>query len=717
MNERIKRLEALAKERGRAGMPTHFARDLHSAALGEFRDLPHAKKLALSMAYAIKNQPVFAYEGDGIGGRVYYNRDERPTQYSPEFDWESEANQRIREMFPEFPDLREINLINGSGRGHITWRYDRILELGAIGLREKICEYLAAARDEEAREFYEGAIAMIDAMLVFNDKHIEEYERLGNYELAERMRRVPRYPAKGFRDAVQAYFMQHIVVMRENPFGGNSPGRLDYFLWPYLEADLKSGAITREEAKEVISELFLRIDERIHNSDGWGETIVVGGTRPDGTSAVNELTFIMVEALMELNITHPLLYVRIPKERPKELIDLCVKYIIDGSNRAQILYDPAIMDALVGIGVPPSDAANFYCGGCMEVGIQGANSDFLYIGWVNTAKMLELMITGGICLLTGKQYPCFKYGGLTAYKDFESFYLDFIKEAKRLIHISMKEQDIYTEYAAKNRPSYLLSSMMCDCLERGRNMHAGGVRYHDYGATPIALPNTADSLFAIKKAVFELKLCTAEELISALRANFVGYEALQAKLKRIPKYGMDNDEADALTARLMRDFADMYHSYTTIYGGHGKPVILTFTYAPEASRKLGARADGSAAGALIAHGVTPSSASMTKGVTAAVNSAGKLPSECFSGGATTMWDFDPSFVSEDVIRAILLTFIDKNGQMFQGNTTSVEELKLAKEHPEDYRHLIVRVGGYSARFVNLRPDLQDEIITRMRHAR
>lgn len=558
---------------------------------------------------------------------------------------------------------------------------------------------------------------MIDAMLEFNDKHADEYERLGNRELAERMRRVPRYPAKSFRDAVQAYFMQHIVVMRENPHGGNSPGRLDYYLWPYLKADLESGACTPEEAKELIDELFLRIDERIHNSDGWGETIVVGGTDPDGKSSVNPLTYIMIRSIMDLDITHPLVYVRLPKDPPEELIEACAEYMLSGNNRAQILYDPSVMDALVKSGVPYEDAADYYCGGCMEIGVQGRNSDLLYVGWINVAKMVELMISGGVCLKTGKRYPAFvSERGLAGYTDFESFYSDFVKEAERLVHLGLRQQDYFSKYLEKHRPSYLMSSMIDDCFERGRTMHGGGARYHDYGATPLALPNASDALLAVKLAVFDRKICTADELMRALEANFEGYEHLRARLASLPKYGMDNDEADSFAARLMRDFANMFRSFRTRHGGKGKPIVLTFTYAPAAAAMLGARADGARAGALVAHGITPQSSGMTKGITAAINSVCKAPFECFSGGATTMWDFDSSWVNNELMKAILKTFISKNGQIFQGNTTSVEELMVAQREPENYKHLMVRVGGYSARFVNLRRDLQDEIISRMRHS-
>ena len=717
ITERIAKLEQLSAARGKSGIPSHFTKDYHESAQTLFAACPLWEKLARSMAYAVENQDIYVYEDDRIGGRVYHENELPVENPDPDLDYRTEADQAFLAEFPEGDELRRNQLVGGSAVGHITWFFDRILSLGVTGLRARYEEALLYARDEEAKQFYQGVILMLDSMLAFNDKHIEAYEKLGNFELAERMKKVPRYPAETFREAVQAFFMQHITVMKENPFGGNGPGRLDYYLWPYLDRDLKAGKCTLEEAKEIIDELFLRIDERLCTWDGWVEAIVVGGTNPNGSSAVNPLTYIMIESIIDLDITHPSIYVRLPENPPEDLVKLCARYMTAGKNRAQILYDPAVIGALVKRGTFYRDAVEYACGGCMEVGVQGMTSDFLYIGWQNTAKMLELMITGGICLRTGQKLNSFHADkGLPAYENFESFYQDFIKEADRLTRIYLREQDIYSEYAQKNRPSYLISSIIDDCLERGRNMHGGGARYHDYGGTHLALPNVADGLYAIKQAVFEQKICTAEELIAALKADFAGYEALQKRLQAIPKYGVDNEEADAMATRVASDFADMYLNYRTRWGGKGKPVILTFVYSPEAASILGATADGRNLGKGIAHGVTPHSASMTEGITAAITSCGRMPHDKFAGGASTMWDFDSSWATEPVIEALIKTFIDKNGQIFQGNTTPLSELLDAMEHPEEYPQLIVRVGGYSARFVTLSRALQEDIINRIRHA-
>ncbi len=716
ISSRIAALQAQCAQRGKSKPGSHFQKDYHASALSLYKDCPQWEKTARAMAYAIENQDIHVYEGDTIGGQIYHLAEAPVDQVDPDLDYRAEAQRAFCELYPEAEELIANQLIGGSAVGHITWFFDRILSLGVTGLRARYEEALLHARDEEAEQFYKGVIILLDALLAFNDKHISAYREAGMNELADRMEKVPRHPASTFREAVQAFWMQHIVVMAENPFGGNGPGRLDYYLWPYLERDLKAGRCTLEEAKEIIDELFLRIDERLYGRDMWVEAIVVGGTHPSGASAVNPLTYIMVESIIDLDITHPSVYVRLPENPPDELISLCARYMLSGRNRAQILYDPAVMGALIARGTPPRDAAEYACGGCMEVGVQGMTSDFLYIGYHNPPKMLELMITGGVCLKTGKKVAAFHADkGLAAYSDFESFYQDFIREADRLTKIYLHEQDVYSERAQKARPSYLISSMIDDCLERGRNMHAGGARYHDYGGTHLGLPNVADGLYAVKRAVFEDRFCTAEQLIEALKADFKGHALLQARLRALPKYGSDHPDADAMARRVAADFSDMYLTYRTRWGGKGKPVILTFVYSPRAAAILGATADGGRAGRLIAHGVTPQSGSMTEGITAAISSVGCMPFEKFAGGASTMWDFDSTWVTEPVVKTVLKAFIEKGGQIFQGNVTPVEELLAAQEHPEEHGQLIVRVGGYSARFVALTRELQDEIIRRIRH--
>jgi formate C-acetyltransferase len=380
-----------------------------------------------------------------------------------------------------------------------------------------------------------------------------------------------------------------------------------------------------------------------------------------------------------------------------------------------LLYDKNIISALLKDGIPFADAVDYCCGGCMEIGIQGKTSDFLFNGWQNITKILELTTTGGYSLVDDNKLESINPKGLMNCRDFEDYYNEFINLAQYTIGSFLKAQDIYSEGKAKHEPAYLISTMIDDCIEKGRNMHDGGARYHDYGSATIGIPNSVDYLMAVKKAVFDEKIVSAEELIKAMSANFVGYEDLQRKLKQLPRFGCENAEADAMAIRLVGDISNIFTSYRNRLGGKGKIIILTFTWAPAAGWMLGATAYGDVAGKPVAHGITPQGASMTKGITAAINSCTAIPFDYFNGGASTMWDLDEEFAKEPVIKGLFMTFFKRGGQIYQGNTTDLESLYMAQEHPEDYYNLIVRVGGYSARFVTLGKALQDEIINRIRH--
>ncbi|MBQ8893847.1 MAG: hypothetical protein IJ043_05500 [Clostridia bacterium] len=669
--------------------------DLHRLTLGKYANLPRWERLAHAMAEALENQAIYIYPQDRLIGRTYHSNkaEKEPERLNPELAkpplWEKE----------NYPQLLENQLVLYNAPGHIAWNWDALLHQGTEGLKK---------RCNGTGEFHQGARILLTALENWSDRHAEALEKLGRREEAALCRKVPRHPAESFREALQSFWMQHIVVMSENPHGGNSPGRLDKYLWPYLKADLEKGVCTLEDARSLIEELFIRIDERLYHRDGWVETVMVGGK-----NAVNPLSYLMIETVIKYDIVHPAVYVRLAEDSPADFIDLAAKYLRQGGNRAQLLWDETVTKALIRNGVSPADADDYFCGGCMEIGIQGKTADCLYLGFQNLPKFLELTLTGGISLKNGEKIANFHAKTLEKYSSFEDLYEHFRTEFRRLSHLQFQYQDEVSCYNAAHRPAYLISSMIADCPEKGLNMHAGGARYFDYGATILGIPNVADSLMAIKKAVFEEKFCTAEELLSALKANFQGYEPLRRRLLACPKYGQNHPEADAMAARVAADTAEVYRSYRNLHGGNGKPVILSFKYAPLAGSILGASPDGRLAGKPVAQGVTPQVSSMTKGITAAINSCTALPFEVFSGGASTMWDMEASQASEEVLKALFTAFFKQGGQIFQGNVADAETLLQAQKKPEDYPWLIVRVGGYSARFTGLTPELQNDIIARL----
>lgn len=740
LTDRLRALAAAAVERAREAPPCQRVANQTYAFYELYRDLPLPERQARSLAYAMVHEPVRLFLGERVNGIYYGGAD--PQWYSEAWGTDSAvvaARERIAREVPEILPLanpwpsgppqpgRESFILDASAApGHIAWNYHVILENGIEGLIARHQAALATARDQRAVEYYQGVLILLEAVLEWNQRHVDAMRALAEAAgtPAERalceenlavMTRVPARGARTFREAVQSFYFQWLAVMYEVPYGGNSPGRLDWFLWPYLRDELADGRLDYQQAGELVAELFIKMDERVHFADGHVNSIVVGGVAPDGGDAVNPLSYLMLDVFAALNLTHPAVYTRVSRANPPAWLERSVTYLLHGGNRAQLLVDKAIIGAMTRDGrMPYADAAMYMCGGCMELNPHGMNSDLLFSFIYNVPKTLELLLTGGECLTTG-QHRLDVPGSLGEYADFESLYAAFEAEMRRALWARFRCLDIYSEEMARCRPAFLQSSLISDCLARGRNQQDGGARYADYGGTPVGLQNAADSLYAVKVAIFDEAFCRPEELIAALRDDFVGHERLHRRLLAIPKYGQGDPGADAMMQRLLQSVCGIFDTWRNRHGRYVKPIIFTFVWAPLMGRSLGASPDGRRAGAPIGHGLTPQSAAMDRGLTVSLGSYASLRSELVSGGASTMWDLDPDYVSLPVLQAIVEAFIAQGGQIFQGNMTSVAELREAMLHPEAYGHLIVRVGGFSARFVNLSRELQEEIIARHRH--
>ena len=694
----------------------HAFFDLHARA-------PFWERYARSVGYAFEQQPVLLFDDERIvgltyqGGVPHFLHGAERGRRAPFCAW-THSGQRVEREIAD-PYLRVWG-----APGHVGWRWDRILADGVEGLMADLRRRLRSAPDARAKRLYRGALILWRSVLRWNDRHVAAMrERLPGAAGEERARletlialcsRVPRKPARSFREAVQSFHVQYLAVMFENPFGGNGPGRLDYFLWPFLKRDLERGAITMEEAKELVDELLIRFGERLQGRDGWVEAAVPGGVHPDGSDAVNPLSYMLIHSFGMLNQTHPIIYPRVSSKSPDDFVDLCAAYLLHGQNRAQIYNDDVCIPALMKTGKPLADAAMYMAGGCMEISVQGMNSDLNWAFMHNVAKTFELVLNGGVDLLDGARHipPSRDLG---QFDDFEGLYAALEAELLREYATFCRCLDIASECYARWRPCYLLSSLMGDCLERGREQQDGGARHNDWGFAVLGITTVADSLTAIKTAVFDERRVSAAELLAALRANFEGHEALRARLRNLPKYGQEDAEADAMCDRVLHSVCEMAMRPKNRFGGTLKPMAFNFVWTPGESRRLGARADGSRAGDALGHGMTPQGFAVEKGITAAINSATSIDYECIAGGATTMWDMDHEWIDFERMRAIFRAFLARGGMIFQGNTTSVKELEDAYDHPEKYPHLIVRVGGFSARFVTLDRALQQDIIARRRH--
>jgi len=735
MNDRLEQYKEQAYARGFGPKSSPKEENWTKAFFELYADFPLAERQARSFAYALENEPVYIHPLERIAAQTCQAC---PGAGCPELSGSSldprwadyavspAAARKVRESLPD-NELYARYFCDGASPGHVCWDFGRMLKHGVRGMIEMVSEAREKTADPKSHEFYNCVEIALNGLINWAKRHVEKLRESADaesdserkrelLEMADICGRVPEYPARTFREAVQSFLFQHLAVMFENPFGGNGPGRLDYYFGPYLESDLKAGRITREEAKELVTELFIKLHERIAPADGWVEALPVGGRNPDGTSAINTLSYIILEVITELNQTHPSVYVRLHDDAPDDFVDLTVKFLLESDNRAQIYGDDAMIAALHADGVKLEDARHWTAGGCMEVSAQGCNCDLEFAFAHNVARTFELIINGGCLLQNGeKAIPHDKT--LADYQTFEELYSDFENELKRELTILMNRLDIYLDCYAKYRPSFLMSSMTHDCLERGRNINDGGARYMDYGGSGVGIPNIGDSLYAIKKAVFEDKRFTGQDILGALRTNFEdGYGQIHSYLLNLSKYGSGNREVDAMVDRVLLTFSNIIKSHRNRYGGHCRPIILGFVWVVSHGAQVGATPDGRKSGRPLAHGLSPQSGSAVNGITAAINSATNLSLEEVGGGGAMMWDLDPNWAKPDVVKPVLNTFVEKGGHIFQGNVTSVDKLIEAQKKPEAYRDVMVRVGGYSARFVTLSKQTQDEIINRHKYS-
>lgn len=734
MNDRLE--ECGRRAIARSDEPRTSAKEANwtRAFFEHYADLPPAIRQARSFAYALENEPVHVFEGERLVGQIYQlvpgsgpidlygsDGDSRWAEHSVF----PTAARRVRDVLPDNASYCCL-ASDGAFPGHVTWDWGLMLELGAQGLLARVESLRSIKQDDPAaKEFYEGVAIALKAMMAWAARHAARLEQLSLAEpsplrrdalseMAAICRQVPALPPRTFREAVQSFWFQYLAVMFENPYGGNGPGRLDWYLWPYLQADLAEGRITLAGARDLIMELFIKLDERIHAADGWVEAIVVGGRNLDGSSAINPLSGIIVEAILELDLTHPSVYVRLHDGAPQEFADLAVRYLIESENRGQVYNDDAVIAALIEDDTDPVDARHWAAGGCMEVGVQGMSGDLLFAFFHNLPLTLEAVLNGGTLLLSGEKVAPIETT-LADYDSFEALYEAFERELHRELSILLARLDIYLEHYAKHRPSFLLSSMMHDCLDRGRAINDGGARYPNYGGSAVGIPNVGDSLSAIKTAVFDEKWCTGQELLEALRADFRGHERLRAYVQGLPKYGSGNGEAADMVNRVLRSLSGILLKHKNPVGGNCRPVILGFTQVVEMGLKVGASPDGRRAGRPLAQSMSPQSGSAVNGVTAAVGDVARLSLNQAPGGASTMWDIAADWAKPEFVRPIMLTFFANGGHIFQGNVTSIEQMIAAQQDPDEHRDLMVRVGGYSARFCALPKAHQDEIIERYRY--
>jgi formate C-acetyltransferase len=496
---------------------------------------------------------------------------------------------------------------------------------------------------------------------------------------------------------------------------------------PYLVQDLQSGKLTLEKAQELLEYLWLKFNEivllRSSSSARYfagfpiGFNLVVGGQRLDGGDATNVLTYMCLRAQVNIGMTQPNLSVRIHKNSPGEFLEATAFVISKGGGMPQVFNDEVIVPGQINRGISKEDAINYAVVGCVELSSPGKALGWSDASMFNLTRILELTLFGGKDPYTGDQIGL-EMPSLAQIASFDDLETAYDQQLTHFVGLMIKGCNLVDSIHAEIYPSPFLSLVISDCIERGLDVTAGGAHYNFSGVQGVQIANTADSLAAIRQAVFDEGWVTAGELLLALTKNFNGYEMLRQRLiNRVPKYGNDDDRVDQYAQKWGDRFSELVAQYPTIRGGVYQPGFYTVSAHVPMGANVGATPDGRLYGTPLADGgLSPTAGRDQHGATAALRSVSKLNLKLASNGTLLNMKFLPTFFKDQAALqkfvVLLRGFSNLHIPHVQFNVVSTDELRKAQSNPDLYRSLVVRVAGYSAYFIELDKDLQDEIIMR-----
>jgi formate C-acetyltransferase len=622
-------------------------------------------------------------------------------------------------------------------QGHILPDVPAWLRLGISGLRAKVRTSQQANPHANA-VFYDSARIALDAASEF----IARYAVLADTQLQAEPNRarqnelagiasachwLAQNPARDFREALQAIWFLLVLLQIESNASSFSLGRLDQYLLPYLERDLESGALTLPEAQELLEFVWLKCNEivllRSSSSARYfagfpiGFNITTGGQTVDGRDATNVLSFMCLRAQADLSMTQPNLSIRIHHNSPQDFLETAAFVISRGSGMPQVFNDEVIVPAQMHRGIAPEDAMNYAVVGCVELSTPGKALGWSDAAMFNMVRVLELTLFGGADPQTGVQIGL-RTPPLNEITSIEQLQSCYDQQTQHFIRLMVAGCNIVDGIHAEVLPSPFLSLVIDDCVARGVDVTAGGAHYNFSGVQGVQVANVADSLAAVQQAVFNAHWLSGQEMLDALRANFAGREVLRQRLSNcVPKYGNDDERVDDFARQWANRYSELVGAYPTIRGGSYMPGFYTVSAHVPMGSNVGATPDGRRVGEPLADGgLSPSSGQDVKGPTSVLNSVSKANLSLASNGTLLNMKFLPSFFEGERALAnfvsLLRGFSSLHVPHVQFNVVSAQTLREAQLNPAEYRSLVVRVAGYSAYFVELDRDLQNEIIRR-----
>jgi len=629
-----------------------------------------------------------------------------------------------------------------NGGGDSNPGYDVILmKKGMLDIQKEAQEHLANLDyqnpdDIQKIYFYKSLIDTTEGVMIYARRMSEYAAQLAQQEtnpkrkaelqkISEINAKVPAHKPETFWEAIQAVWtIESLLVVEENQTG-MSIGRVDQYMYPFFKNDLDKGKMNEFEAFELAGCMLIKMSEMMWiTSEGGSKffagyqpfvNMCVGGVTREGHDATNELTYLLMDAVRHVKVYQPSLACRIHNRSPREYLKKIVDVVRAGIGFPACHFDDTHIKMMLAKGVSIEDARDYCLMGCVEPQKAGRLYQWTSTAYTQWPICIELVLNRGVPLWYGKEV-CPDMGDISQFTTYEQFEEAVKGQIKYITKWSSVATVITQRVHRDLAPKPLMSLMYEGCMENGKDVSEGGAMYNfGPGVVWSGLATYADSMAAIKKLVFDDKKYTLEELNRALKADFVGYEQIRTDCLNAPKYGNDDDYADLIAAELIHFTEAEHRQYKTLYSElcHG---TLSISNNTPLGQMTGASANGRKAWIPLSDGISPSQGADFKGPTAIVKSISKMANDTMNMGMVHNFKIMSGLLNtpegeESLITLLKTASILGNGEM-QFNYLDNETMLAAQRHPEEYRDLIVRVAGYSAFFVELCKDVQDEIISR-----
>ena len=683
--------------------------------------------------------------------------------------YEKTVDGRIAQMLAAYPETNEllhadprayptfgaglidVDAIRVMHIGHLTVDYPKVLRKGFAGIRKDVEARIArsdpANPDDLSKLPFPRAVvqamaaaAGIGARFAATARDMlrvtPDPARGRDLEkIAEVCERVPAHPARTFHEALQALWFTQILLKYEANADALSPGRIDQYLYPYYEEDLRQGRLTKEEAQELADCLFLKFATvvdlwptnacRFYAGFPVTQQVNVGGVTRKGSDATNDLSYLFIEAMMHTRLQQPTFSVRVHDRSPERFLLKAAELTALGTGHPSYFNDEVVIPSLMarttlgGPAVSLEAARDYSMIGCVEPMLAGMDAGYSNGGILNLAGAMELALTNGVHRATGRKVGA-DSGEPRSFSSFGDVQEAFAKQVRWFVRHLAIADNLCELAQAELYPTVYLSALLDDCIEAGISREAGGARYN-FGPCPLAVgvADCGDSLAAIRKVVFEDRTLTMSELCDALEKDFRGYEDVRRLLLAAPKFGNDDDAVDGLAAWVVHVFAKETVKYRNTRGGHLLPGVIPVSANVPLGMVIGALPSGRKSGVPLAEGCSPSPGMDRKGPTGSMKSVTKIDhAEVFDGTQYNM-RIEPSAFRETAgikrLADLVRTFVDLKGWHVQFNVVSSDTLRAAQKEPDKYRDIVVKVAGYNAFFVELDETIQNNIIARTEH--